>query len=168
MVRRSIRDVFPRTADVVKGLLEFRHDFAGKVKYFSPSDMHREWFTLHLEEWCAEQFLTGNMKIRGATPLPEELPSDQAEAPLVEPQLLVATWDANNRFNGMPTPTIPADLIKRMGESPDPLIVERFGELFGNAQGLGFNRPTSTGDNKRSGANIPPPPSQMRQESTNK
>ncbi len=76
---------------MLKACIIFRQVFTGQLIYNSlaANDIDQDWMTDHITEWFQNRFLSGELEIRGADPLPVEMPASLVEAALERPQLRV-------------------------------------------------------------------------------
>lgn len=90
-----IVDLFPHTGDLLKAAVLFRQEYTGKLKYISmaQSEMAQQWLHDHVHAFMKNCFLKHELIIRGAEPLPEEMPKELMEVALNPPELLVAVWN---------------------------------------------------------------------------
>ena len=113
------------------------------------------------------------LKIRGAAPLPEEVPRDLLEGELPLPQLHVCTWNNSVKLDGVSTLTLPDAQVKKYLDHGDTLIQEQLSKIWIGAKHFinvkqSSSTPasaTSTPVKRKDGAvSSPPDPKKLKQE----
>ena len=80
-------DPFPHTGDMLKAVIKYRGEFTGRLLYhsFAASAMEKVWLNFSVATWMQGEFLAGRLGIRGAAPLPEEVPKVILDAEIERP-----------------------------------------------------------------------------------
>ena len=87
-------DLFVHTGDLARGFVDVFNGFGTPVYYkgFCACDVSLEWAEDLLLRHVRHAFLQGALNIAGHSPLPPELPADQAEAVPTKPSLNICVW----------------------------------------------------------------------------
>ena len=153
----SLVDLFLHTGDMIKAAILFQAELTTfmKIHSYASSDVEKEWLDQIINAWAREKFIDGTLKIRGAMPLPEEIPRDMLEADVPLPQLHVCTWN-DIKVDGQPTLTLPDALYHKYSTHADQEICDRFNKLYEKAKGI-INlkeSPTASTPAKRTSSDI--------------
>jgi hypothetical protein len=139
-------DVAPHTGDLAKAVSMFRQQFVNKLKYvsYAANANHKQWLDYTLDHWAQEQFLSAVLTIRGAEPLPAEMPRDMMESDLALPQLLTCVWNKDIVVDGIPTPELPVLHKYKYDQHSCDEIRLQFQAAAERSKKLGFNRSAPT------------------------
>ena len=171
----SVVDLFPHTGDMVKAFLLFQNDVTCPMHLhaYAATEGELAWLRESIHNWAREKFMEGTLKIRGAAPLPEEVPRDLLEGELPLPQLHVCTWNNSVKLDGVSTLTLPDAQVKKYLDHGDTLIQEQFSKIWIGAKHFinvkqSSSTPasaTSTPVKRKDGAvSSPPDPKKLKQE----
>ena len=132
----SVVDMFPHTGDMIKAFLLFQNDVTCPMHLhaYAATEGELAWLRESIQTWAREKFMENTLKIRGAAPLPEEVPRDLLEGELPLPQLHVCTWNNSVKVDGVSTLTVPDAQVKKYLDHADPTIQEPFAKIWTGAK----------------------------------